>query len=88
MKAAADKFTADLLGNRRGRPNKVDALSGAERQRLYRLRRRNEKSTSISVTRNENSSNQTYEIPVFICHCNIEKNHCSGICKIGQLGHV
>lgn len=55
-KQSADRFTADLLGNRPGRPAKPDSLTGAQRAQRYRARRRvSAVAPVISVTRNENS---------------------------------
>lgn len=47
-KQLADKYTGDLWGNRRGRAAKPDALTGAQRARRFREKRR-----LIPVTRNE-----------------------------------
>ncbi|CAD9228384.1 conserved hypothetical protein [Burkholderia cenocepacia] len=50
-KQSADKSTADLWGHGPGRPPKQNALTGAERARRYR-----EKRKLFPVTRNENSA--------------------------------
>lgn len=54
-KQSADHFTADLLGNRPGRPPKLDALTGAQRAKRYRDRKGEAAISVISVTRHENS---------------------------------
>lgn len=53
MKQREDKFTIDAFNKRgRGRPNKPDAKSNAQRQREFRQRQKF--NFLNSVTRNEN----------------------------------
>ncbi|ABN81476.1 MULTISPECIES: hypothetical protein [Burkholderia] len=49
-KQGLDKYTADMFGNRPGRPAKPNAMTGAQRAANFRARRR-----LIPVMRNENS---------------------------------
>lgn len=74
MKQTSDKFTAEIFGNRPGRPSKVDAKSGAQRTREHRAK----KAAAINVTVTSN----------FNCTwCGVDQSACCGICNIGQLGH-
>jgi hypothetical protein len=73
MKTKDDHYTADLYGNRPGRPRKLHAKSGAQRVREHRAK----KATAINVTNNVNQS---------CTWCGTTKTNCCGICSIGQLG--
>lgn len=73
MKSEADHYTRDLLGNKPGRPRKVNAKTGAQRTREHRQRK------VISVTSNGNLEPCSW--------CGAERSSCCGICTIGQLGH-
>lgn len=48
MKTKSDHFTAEMFGNRPGRPRKVNAMTVAQRVRKHRAKK------AISVTCNEN----------------------------------
>lgn len=72
MKVKNDHFTAEMFGNRPGRPRKVDAMTPAERVRKHRAQKAQ---TKVSVTRNENC-----------IWCGGARSACCGICNIGQLG--
>lgn len=48
MKSKSDHFTAEMFGNRPGRPRKVNAMTVAQRVRKHRAKK------AISVTCNEN----------------------------------
>jgi len=73
VKSKNDHFTAEIFGNRPGRPRKVNALTGAERVRKHREKKAMEK---VSVTSNENCT-----------WCGGARSDCcGGICNIGQLG--
>jgi hypothetical protein len=65
-KQPADKSTIDLLGRGRGRPPKQNALSGAERARRFR-----EKRKLFPVTSNENSCEW----------CGLERTGKCGVCS-------
>lgn len=76
MKQPSDKFTSEIFGNRPGRPRKLSAKNGAQRQREYRGRQ--SKKQVISVTSDEKQ------------YCDLCISHgkqCSGICSVAQLGH-
>jgi len=73
MKSQADHYTLDLLGNKPGRPRKVNAKTGSQRTREYRQRK------ALSVTGDGNSEQCSW--------CGAQRSSCCGICNIGQLGH-
>lgn len=73
MKSEHDDFTGDMLGNKRGRPRKPNAKTGAQRTREYRQRR----AQQIAVTSDVNQP---------CTWCGVDRDNCCGICTIGQLG--
>jgi hypothetical protein len=73
MKSQAYHYTRDLFGNRPGRPRKSNAKSGAQRTREYRLR----SAQQIIVTS---------DLIQPCTLCGFDRDNCSGICTIGQLG--
>jgi hypothetical protein len=80
LKTKEDHFTAEMFGNRVGRPRKLNPKSGAQRQRDYRKRRVVSEPTQkqFSSQSNENSS----------CDfCVSHGKRCTGICGVAQLGH-
>lgn len=78
MKQPSDKFTAEIFGNRPGRPRKVDAKSGAQRQREYAARKMTNKKQIIIVTPDENSA---------CASCVSHGKRCNGMCCVAQFGH-
>ena len=74
MKAKNDHFTAEIFGNRPGRPRKVDAMTSAQRVRKHRASKA-KTLVVVSVTSNENCT-----------WCGGTRSACCGICNIGQLG--
>jgi hypothetical protein len=74
MKSKDDHFTADLYGNRPGRPRKLHAKTGAQRVREHRARKAS--LNTVTVTSNFNCT-----------WCGVDKSACCGICNIGQPGH-
>ena len=72
MKSKNDHFTAEIFGNRPGRPRKVNSVTGTERVRKHRAHKTQSK---VSVTRNENCT-----------LCIASDRACSGLCNVGQLG--
>jgi hypothetical protein len=80
MKSKDDHYTRDLLGNLRGRPRKLNAMSGAQRQSNYRKRKTQpEAATNQFPSQGDEKSNCTL--------CASHGKRCSGMCTIAQLGH-
>jgi hypothetical protein len=90
MKTPTDKFTAEMFGNKVGRPPKLHAKSNAQRTRECRARKNSqvekaileasqlfEKTELISVASNVISD---------CSWCGLERSNCCGICSVGQLG--
>jgi hypothetical protein len=73
VKQASDHFTCDLLGNKPGRPRKLTAKTGAQRQRDHQQRK------AISVSSDEKVSS---------AWCGAERSNSCGLCNVGQLGRV
>jgi hypothetical protein len=80
MKHSADHYTRDLLGNPRGRPRKVNAKTGAQRQREYLKRKLKAQGTEQQFPSHSDGKS--------FCHfCASDLKQCAGMCSIGQLGH-
>jgi hypothetical protein len=92
VKTDHDKFTAEMFGNKVGRPPKLHPKSAAQRTRECRARKNTavekaiqsasqlfEKTEVISVASNGNSD---------CSWCGLERLNCCGICSIGQLGRI
>lgn len=92
MKTSTDKFTAEMFGNKVGRPPKLYPKSNAQRTRECRARKNSqvekailaasqlfEKTEAISVASNVISD---------CSWCGMEHSKCRGICSTGQLGHI
>ena len=73
MKSKNDYFTAEIFGNRPGRPRKVNAMTGAQRVAKHRAAKK-----SILVTCNKKKN----------CNFCSKVGGCNGTCAIGQLGHL
>jgi hypothetical protein len=91
MKTEHDKFTAELFGNKVGRPPKLHPKSNAQRTRECRARKNEQVEKAIKA------ASQLFEKTevVFVASninsdcswCGLERLPCCGLCSVGQLGH-
>jgi hypothetical protein len=92
VKTEHDKFTAEMFGNKVGRPPKLHPKSAAQRTRDWRNRK------SASGVKALDTARQLFQKPSelvsqsdgnSICNwCGMTHSKCFGICSTGQLGHV